>query len=104
MKFFAKVVVCAGVGAILLAPEVMAQDQTKVGAGNAAAIALSGKSPIVRSAHAFLIDQALRIRDNNLRRQTLDILANDNMCVTERVGVDAAKKQALLQQLITAGL
>jgi hypothetical protein len=99
-----RAVVCAGVFASLFAATAMAQDQTKIGAGNAAAIALSGKSPMVRSAHGFLIGQALGIKDNTLRRNTLDILANDNMCVLERVGVDDTKKQALLEQLITAGL
>ena len=104
MKFSMKAGVCAAALASLFATAALAQDQTKPGAGNAAAIALSAKSPIVRSAHAFLIDQALRIKDNSLRKNTLDILVNENMCVTERVGVDAATKQALLQQLLAAGL
>src|SRR5262249_27644429 len=104
MGFRWKAGICVAAYVSLLASAAPAQDQTKPGAGNAAAIALSAKSPIVRSAHAFLIGQALRIKDNSLRKNTLDILANDNMCVLERVGVDSAKKQALLQQLIAAGL
>jgi len=78
--------------------------QTQPGAGNANAIALSQKSPMVQSAFQFLISQAESLKDPKLRRQTLDAIANPHTCITHRAGVDDAKKKAILQQLLAAGL
>ena len=78
--------------------------QTEPGAGNATAIALSQKSPVVQSAYQFLVSQAHKLKDKKLRAQTLDAISNPQTCVTHRAGVDANKKNAILQQLTTAGL
>ena len=78
--------------------------QTQPGAGNANAIALAQRSPEVQSALHFLIEQARRLRDSNVRKQTLDAISNPQTCVTYRAGVDAAKKAVLLAQLKSAGL
>jgi len=58
----------------------------------------------VQSAYNFLIEQARHLKNGHLRHQTLDALSNPRTCITHRAGVDAAKKDALLQQLTTAGL
>ena len=87
----------------LISSGVLAQ-QTSPGAGNANAITLAHKSPIVQSAYGFLVRQAKTLHSDKLRRQTLDAISNPNTCVQHRAGVDAAKKAALLQQLKDAGL
>ena len=81
-----------------------AAQQTAPGAGNANAVALSKKSPIVQSAFRFLLDQSRGLRDRNLRNQTLDAIGNPKTCVKHRAGVTNDKKNALLQELLADGL
>ena len=76
----------------------------QTGAGNGNAIALAGKSPAVQTAYNFLIDQAQHLRDNNLRSQTLDAITNRSTCVYHRANVSPAMQQAVVQQLLAAGL
>jgi hypothetical protein len=78
--------------------------QTTPGAGNANAVALAQKSPIVQSAFRFLLSQTDSLKDRHLRRETEDAIGNPKTCVQHRAGITAAKKAALLQQLLTAGL
>ncbi len=81
-----------------------AQDQTVPGAGNAAAMALSNKSPMVQSAREFLLKNIKRIDDASVRAVTLDAIANPATCVTHRAGLKESEKNAILQELIAAGL
>src|SRR6516165_225074 len=81
-----------------------AADQTAPGAGNANAAALAHRSPIVQSALDFLLDQASRIKDDKLRKETLDAIGNVHTCVTHRAQLTDAKKDAIVQTLITQGL
>lgn len=64
-----RAVVCAGIflacGTTFLATEAAGDDQTKPGEGNASAVALAKKSPIVQSAYQFLLSQAARIQGCN---------------------------------------
>ena len=90
-------------GAIWMTPQVQADDQTKTGAGNAAAIALAKKSPMVQSAYQFLLSQAAKIEDNKLRKETLDALGDDP-CVHHRANLSDAQKDAIIQTLIAQGL
>jgi hypothetical protein len=53
------VALCAG----MLVRQAAADDQTKPGAGNVAAITLAKRSPMVSSAYQFLLEQAERIRE-----------------------------------------
>jgi hypothetical protein len=76
----------------------------QTGAGNGNAIALARKSPAVQTAYNFLIDQAQRLRDDNLRSQTLDAIANRSTCVYHCANVSPAMQQAIVQQLLAAGL
>ena len=63
----------------------VADDQTLPGAGNAEAAALAKKSPMVKSAYDFVLSQARRIKDEKLRKETLDALGNPTpACSTER--------------------
>jgi hypothetical protein len=90
--------------AILLAVAAFAADQTVPGAGNATAAALAHKSPIVQSAFDFLLDQASRIKDSKLHKETLDAIGNPHTCVTHRAKLADATKDAIVQTLINQGL
>src|SRR5215475_14009887 len=100
----------AGVAAVLifacgfLPEKAAADDQTKVGAGNAAAIALAKKSPMVKSAYAFLLSQAEKIDDDKLRKETLDALGNRDTCIKHRANLTDAQKTGIVQSLITNNL
>ena len=79
-------------------------DQTRIGEGNATAIAIASKSPMVKSAFALLQGQARKIRDAHAREATLDAIANPDTCIAHRAGLDAAAKLAVVHQLVDAGL
>ena len=81
-----------------------AADQTVPGAGNANAAALARRSPMVQSALDFVVDQASRIKDDKLRKETLDAIGNVHTCVMHRSKLTDAKKDAIVQTLITQGL
>lgn len=74
-------------------------DQTKTGAGNAAAAALASDSVMVQSAFTFLQRQINRIQDSNIRVQTADAFTNLATCVQTRAGLTDARKDAILQML-----
>jgi len=76
----------------------------QIGAGNGNAIALAQKSPAVQTAYNYLIGQAQLIQDTNLRSQTLDAITNPATCVTHRANLSPAQQQAILNQLLAAGL
>jgi hypothetical protein len=88
----------------LMVPQAAADDQTKTGAGNAAAVTLANKSPMVRSAYKFVLAQARRIKDAELREETLDALGNPETCILHRANLTDAQKNAIVQSLITQGL
>jgi hypothetical protein len=90
--------------AIFLLAPAMAADQTKVGEGNQAAAIVAAKSPLVRSAMSYLIQQAHEISDLRLRLATLDILTNPRTCVAHRANLTVTQKQAIVAELIAAGL
>jgi hypothetical protein len=81
-----------------------AQDQTVPGAGNATAVALSNKSPMVQSAKEFLLKNIKKIDDASVRAATLDVIANPTTCVAHRAGLKEIDKDAILQELLAAGL
>src|SRR5215475_10534395 len=89
--------------AACLASNANADDQTKTGAGNAAAIALAKKSPLVQSAYKFLLTQAAKIKDDKLRKETLDALG-DNPCVRHRANLTDAQKDAIIATLVAQKL
>jgi hypothetical protein len=97
--------ICLGftlAGSTLLATRAAADDQTKPGAGNAAAIALAKKSPIVQSAYQFLLSQAAQIENAKLRKETLDALGDP--CIHHRANLTDAQKDAIVATLTSEGL
>jgi hypothetical protein len=86
--------------AALFTQSAMAQ----TGAGNGNAIALAKKSPAAQIAYNFLISQAQQLKDEHLRTQTLDAISNATTCVKHRANVSPAMQQAIVQQLLAAGL
>jgi len=104
MKFL-QAAICAGVilsSGTAYVNRALADDQTKPGAGNAAAIALAKKSPIVESAYQFLLSQAQRIEDATLRKKTLDALGDP--CIQHRAHLTDAQKDAIVLALTAEGL
>jgi len=81
-----------------------AADQTIPGAGNASAVALAKRSPMVQSAYQFVLSQAAKIQDSQLRRQTLDALSNPATCVAHRAQLTDARKDAIISTLVSQGL
>ncbi|HEY6943974.1 MAG TPA: hypothetical protein VI431_02455 [Candidatus Acidoferrum sp.] len=79
-------------------------DQTVPGAGNAAAVTLSSKSPMVQSAKEFLVGRINSIGNSSIRAITLDAIANPTTCVAHRAGLQDADKAAIVQRLIAVGL
>ncbi len=78
--------------------------QTIPGPGNAQAIKTAENSPLVQSAFFFLLGQTEQITNSNLNTQTYDALFNPNTCILHRAGLSPANKQAILAQLLAAGL
>ncbi len=81
-----------------------AVDQTVPGAGNAAAVRVADGSPLVRASLSFLHEQTLAIHDRALRAATADATENPDTCVHHRVGLSAAERKAILDQLLAEGL
>jgi hypothetical protein len=79
-------------------------NQTKPGAGNAAAAALASDSELIRSAYDYLKRQIARIQDQKIRSATTDALTNPNTCIASRAGVTDEGKAAILQTLVKEGL
>ena len=94
--------------AVLIPVALLAQttgpDQTKVGAGNAAASALATDSALVQSSYQYLLRQANQIQDGWIRNQTLDAIRNTNTFVASRAGVTDPMKDDMIKKLIDAGL
>src|SRR5215468_10041715 len=89
---------------LLAAATSYAADQAVAGAGNAVAEKIAAASGLVQSAKQALINNARQIQNASIRNATLDVIANLSTCITHRVGVDDAKKNAILQILLDAGL
>jgi hypothetical protein len=85
----------------LAAPLARTADQTAPGAGNAAAIALSNKSPMVQE---LLLRRIGQIDNVQTRAITLDAIANPTTCVAHRVGLKDSDKDAIVQELKASGL
>jgi hypothetical protein len=89
---------------VLTATTLVAADQTQIGAGNPVAEQIARKSALVQSAKEQLLDNAKGIKDSNLRNVTLDGIGNPSTCIAHRAGIDDAKKNTIIQNLLTAGL
>ena len=78
--------------------------QTTPGAGNAAAIQIAKNSTLVNSAYNFILNQVDQLQGDSLRVQTYDAIANPDTCILHRANLTPAKKQAIVQELLAAGL
>lgn len=99
-----KASILAVAGLLCLAAPGQAADQTAIGAGNEAAAAIAGRSPLVRSALARLKQSLMTIDDRSLRERTFDALFNPRTCIRHRIGLTPAKQQAILYRLHAEGL
>src|SRR5712692_1988328 len=102
-----KHILCLGLLSVTLgqaAQPARAADQTVPGAGNATAITLSSKSPMVQSAREFLLERIKKIDNPTTRAITLDAIANPTTCVAHRAGLTESQKDTILQELVAAGL
>jgi hypothetical protein len=82
-----------------------ADDQTQIGAGNADAAATASHSPLVMSAYAQLKARLqASVTNPAILAQTMDGLFNPTTCVMHRANLTTAQKQAIVNQIIAAGL
>lgn len=81
-----------------------AVDQASLGAGNARALAVAHASPLVMSAYHQIQDNARSLHDPKIRKETLDLVANEKVCVSSRAHLGAAEKERILSALREAKL
>lgn len=81
-----------------------ADDQTRLGAGDAAAIATAKASPLVRREQAAVAALAQGLADPRLRAATVDAVSNEATCIAHRAGLTAAGKAAVVAELERQGL
>ena len=79
-------------------------DQTAIGPWNDAATKLASSSVLATSSLAFIKDEVAQIKNPAIRAATEDAVFNADTCIRGRVGLDAAKKQAIVDKLIAEGL
>ena len=95
----------AGVSALVVVSTVAtAQSPVAPGVGNATAESIAKNSPFASSAYQFVLEQADQLHNEKLRAQTHDALANPDTCIQHRANLTPARKQAIVQELLAAGL
>jgi hypothetical protein len=87
-----------------LASTAYAVDQTVPGAGNAEAARLAASSALVTSARAFIAGQIAKVGDPQIRQNIHSLVEDRSVCIRHRAGETAASKQAIIDQLLGAGL
>jgi hypothetical protein len=97
-------VVTAALAACFFVSSAKAADQTQPGVGNTTAATLAAASPLISSGRTFLEQTAQKIQDPALRSQTLSAITDPGMCILHRAGLADAGKNAIVQQLVAAGL
>src|ERR1700687_3676677 len=102
--FAVRAALCALLALAAGGRQAAASDQTTTGPGNDAAVALSAKSPLVKSAKGFLLQEVALIGNAELREETRDAIAKDAPCVRHRAGLYGERKAAILDLLIAQGL
>ncbi len=95
--------VSAAALAIAAAPA-LAADAPAMGPWNAGATKVAEGSPLAKSALAFIKLEAAKIGNEALRKATEDAAFNAETCIKHRIGMDDAKKQAILDKLKGEGL
>jgi hypothetical protein len=82
----------------------LAADQTVVGSGNALGEQVARASPLIQGKMSYLVEQARRISDPQLRHETLDALTNSHTCIRHRAGLSASDQRAIVDALVAQGL
>ena len=105
MKLRSCLLAAAAIFATVAAGAAFADDQTQVGEGNATATATASHSQLVMSAYARLKERLqASVTNTAILKQTMDGLFNPNTCVMHRANLTVAQKQAIVNQIIAAGL
>ena len=102
-KSFVKLLV-VGLLSIGAVSNAHAVDQTVPGAGNTEAVRIASNSGLVQSAMRFIDGRIDRISDHVLAANVRDLVLNRFVCIRHRAGETAASKQAVVDELSTAGL
>eukprot|EP01037_Dinobryon_pediforme_P008844 gene8844-8935_t len=79
-------------------------DQNVPGPWNGEATRIASSSALAVSSLAFIRDQAAKIKDPTILRETQDAVFNADTCIKSRIGITAEKKQAIVTKLIAEGL
>ena len=79
-------------------------DQTGTGPWNGGAEALARSSALATTSLAFIREQAAKIKDPAIRRETEDAVFNPDTCVKSRAGLTAEQKQQVVERLVAEGL
>jgi len=82
----------------------LAADQTKLGQGNGTAMEIGPSSPQVKQAMRTLLKNVRAIRDETLRKATLDAIQNPETCVAHRAHVKEVVRASILVRLKEEGL
>ncbi|MBY0613172.1 MAG: hypothetical protein K2P80_13400 [Beijerinckiaceae bacterium] len=78
---------------------VHAEDQGKLGLGNALAVSTAEKSALVQSSRKFILTALDQVADGKLRDLTKDGIDNIGTCIAHRAGLTAARRQELFERL-----
>lgn len=78
---------------------VRAEDQGKLGVGNALAVSTAEKSALVQSSRKFILTTLDQVSDGKLRDLTKDGIDNIGTCIAHRAGLTAARRQELFERL-----
>jgi len=81
-----------------------AADQTKLGQGNQTAMEVGPSSPKVKEAMRALLKNVSAIRDETLRKATVDAINNPETCVAHRAHVTSEVRASILARLREEGL
>jgi hypothetical protein len=79
-------------------------DQTSLGNGNGAALAIAEKSPLINSAMGFLKQATEHIANPKLKRETLDVLTKPDDCIAHRANLNGTERAAIIKELTDDGL
>lgn len=81
-----------------------AADQTTTGLGNRRAAEMARLSPLVTSSMDLLVHNIASIPSKSVRAHLLELLDADKACIRSRVGLDAAAKGRMIDELLAQGL
>ncbi len=78
--------------------------QPVIGKGNARALAIAKKSPLIQSNFLLLKTNVLKIKNKELRKTTMDAINNPRTILKHRAGLSLIDKISIIQELIRNNL